>query len=79
MSILAIFWIFLSVVVGVLGRKTRFGFWGNFIFSLFLSPLFVLLIIFLSPTRKGDFKIKDLSDVKEKKKKLRFEESQGIN
>ncbi len=38
----------LALVVGVLGRKTFIGFWGNFIFSLFLSPLVPLIYILSS-------------------------------
>ena len=29
----------LSLVVGILGRKTFIGFWGNFLFSLFFTPI----------------------------------------
>jgi len=29
-------WVILSFIVGILGRKTVLGFWGAFIFSLFL-------------------------------------------
>lgn len=43
---------FLSLVVGLLGRKTIIGFWGNFIFSLFLTPI-VPLIYILIATNKG--------------------------
>lgn len=41
-------YIFLSVVVGLLGRNTFIGFWGNFIFSLFLSPVIPLVYVLLS-------------------------------
>lgn len=60
---LAIAYIFLSVVVGILGRNTFIGFWGNFIFALFLSPVIPLIYIILSnaaspkremPIDKGD-------------------------
>ncbi|WP_028576724.1 hypothetical protein [Desulfomicrobium escambiense] len=34
-----------SLLVGFLGRKTRFGFWGNFFASMLLSPLVGLLLI----------------------------------
>ncbi|MGE5458200.1 MAG: hypothetical protein ACM3RX_07585 [Methanococcaceae archaeon] len=43
---------FLSLVVGLLGRKTLLGFWGNFIFSLFLTPI-VPLIYVLIASNKG--------------------------
>lgn len=40
--------IFLSFVVGILGRKTILGFWGNFIFSLFLTPIVPLVYILIA-------------------------------
>lgn len=40
--------IFLSFVVGLLGRKTILGFWGNFIFSLFLTPIVPLIYILIA-------------------------------
>jgi len=43
---------FLSLVVGLLGRKTLIGFWGNFIFSLFLTPI-VPLVYVLIASNKG--------------------------
>ena len=41
-------YLFLSIVVGLLGRKTFIGFWGNFIFALFLSPVVPLVYILLA-------------------------------
>ena len=40
--------IFLSLVVGLLGKKTIIGFWGNFIFSLFLTPIVPLIYILIA-------------------------------
>jgi hypothetical protein len=40
--------IFLSLVVGLLGRKTILGFWGNFVFSLFLTPIVPLVYILIA-------------------------------
>lgn len=39
------FWVGIAVLVGILGRKTFFGFWGNFVLSMLLSPLVPLVII----------------------------------
>lgn len=47
MEIMMIGYLFLSVVVGILGRKTYIGFWGNFIFALFLSPVVPLVYVLL--------------------------------
>jgi hypothetical protein len=41
-------WIFLSFVVGILGRKSALGFWGTFIFSLFFTPIIVLIYVLIS-------------------------------
>ncbi len=45
---LAGFYIFLAVVVGLLGRRTILGFWGNFIFSLFLTPIVPLIYVLIA-------------------------------
>jgi ABC-type multidrug transport system permease subunit len=45
---LGIFYIFLCFIVGALGKKTFIGFWGNFIFALFLTPLIPLIYILIS-------------------------------
>lgn len=42
--IVAIVWLALGLVVGMLGKKTRLGFWGSFIFSIFFTPIVPLLI-----------------------------------
>ena len=41
-------YIFLSLIVGLLGKKTILGFWGNFIFSLFLTPIVPLVYILIA-------------------------------
>jgi hypothetical protein len=35
----------LSLLVGLLGLKTRFGFWGNFFASMLLTPLVGFLFV----------------------------------
>ena len=46
--ILTTIYIFLAFVVGVLGKKTYLGFWANFIFSLFFTPIFPLIYILIA-------------------------------
>jgi hypothetical protein len=46
--ILTVFYIFLALVVGLLGRSTYLGFWANFIFSLFFTPIFPLIYILIA-------------------------------
>ncbi len=45
---LPFFYIFLCLVVGLLGRKTILGFWGNLIFALFLTPIVPLIYILIA-------------------------------
>lgn len=40
-------YIFLALVVGLLGKKTPIGFWGSFILSLFLTPLIPLIFVLI--------------------------------
>jgi len=35
----------LSIVIGFLGRKRRFGFWGYFFLSMLLTPVVGLLTL----------------------------------
>lgn len=47
----------LSVLVGLLGLKTRFGFWGNFFASMLMTPLIGLLFVIAAggrPRRRGE-------------------------
>ena len=45
---LSIFYLILCFVVGLLGRKTYLGFWANFIFALFLTPIIPLIYILIA-------------------------------
>lgn len=54
---LIIVYIFLSFVVGFLGRKTYLGFWANFIFALFFTPIPPLIYILIAgyKDKKGQY------------------------
>jgi len=41
----------LSLILGLLGRHSRLGFWGNFFASLLLTPLVGLLLILAAAPR----------------------------
>lgn len=41
-------WFFLSMLVGLLGRKRAFGFWGFFLASVVFTPLVVLGVLMLT-------------------------------
>ncbi len=38
--------IFIAALIGYLGKTRKFGFWGNFAVSLFLTPIIGLLVFF---------------------------------
>ncbi len=41
-------YLFLCIVTGLLGRNTYLGFWANFIFSLFFTPICPLIYILIA-------------------------------
>ncbi|MDX9882071.1 MAG: hypothetical protein RBS73_08380 [Prolixibacteraceae bacterium] len=41
-------YVFLAFVVGFLGRRTYLGFWANFIFALFFTPILPLIYILIA-------------------------------
>lgn len=41
----------LSLLVGLLGSNTRFGFWGNFFASMALTPLVGILLVFAATSK----------------------------
>ncbi|MDD2425482.1 MAG: hypothetical protein PHP30_10275 [Bacteroidales bacterium] len=49
--LLGVFYVFLCFVVGMLGRRTYLGFWMNFIFSLFFTPIFPLIYILIASNK----------------------------
>lgn len=55
--LITVVYIFLALVVGFLGRKTYLGFWANFIFSLFFTPIPPLIYILIAgyKDRKGEY------------------------
>lgn len=73
-------WIFLSVVVGFLGRKTRLGFWGNLILGLFLSPLVSLIVVFMTSKVTGNISIEEFKeDTPNSKKKKGFDFTRPVS
>jgi hypothetical protein len=54
MAALIPFWVLGSMIVGFLGRKQRFGFWGYFFGSMMLTPIVgLLMLIAATPTREA--------------------------
>lgn len=48
---LPLFYVLVCVLVGVIGRRSNIGFWGFFVFSLFLTPILGLIVIVLASPR----------------------------
>lgn len=42
----------LSAGVGYLGRNTKFGFWGNFVCSILLTPVVGIILVIAGSPRK---------------------------
>ncbi|MCG5241253.1 hypothetical protein ACIU1J_22065 [Azospirillum doebereinerae] len=51
--LMMLIWLFLSVVVALLGRNKRFGFVGNFLVSFLFSPLVGVIVLLASDDRPG--------------------------
>lgn len=49
--LLNLVYIGLSFMIGMIGRETKFGFWGNFLVSLILSPLVGLIVMLAQDIR----------------------------
>jgi hypothetical protein len=43
-----ILYIFLSIIIGLLGANRKFGFWGYFFYSLLFTPFLGIIILFAS-------------------------------
>jgi hypothetical protein len=44
-------WLLLCTLVGIVGRRRKFGFWGYFFGSILLTPLIGLLLVLASDKR----------------------------
>jgi len=51
-------WLGVSMLIGILGRRKRFGFFGNFLVSLLLSPFIGVLMLLASDDRVPVAKLK---------------------
>ncbi|MEL6646538.1 MAG: hypothetical protein AAFY35_01260 [Pseudomonadota bacterium] len=45
-------WLVLAWIIGVLGSRKRFGFLGNFLIALLLSPLVGVIVLLSSDERR---------------------------
>lgn len=44
-------YIFLSLIIGLLGTNRKFGFWGYFFYSLLFTPFLGIIILLASSKR----------------------------
>jgi cell shape-determining protein MreC len=80
--ILVILYFVLSLIIGLLGRGRKMGFWGYFFCSLFFSPFIALLLVLASDKPKKDDEIPEESarhdDLYEENKRLREEQQRRL-
>ena len=43
-----ILYVFLSIIIGLIGANRKFGFWGYFFYSLLFTPFLGVIILFAS-------------------------------
>ena len=43
---------FLSIIIGLLGTNRKFGFWGYFFYSLLFTPFLGIIILLASDKKK---------------------------
>jgi hypothetical protein len=51
--IIPLFYIFISILIGLLAKGKTIGFWGGFLFSFFLSPLIGFIIAVASASKSS--------------------------
>jgi uncharacterized membrane protein len=51
MPLIPFFWLVPCLLIAYFGRNRKFGFWGYFIASVFLTPLIGLLLMLASDAR----------------------------
>lgn len=49
---LVILYIFICYLVGLTGKNRKFGFYGYFFLSIFMTPLFGVILVLASDSRK---------------------------
>lgn len=42
---LILLYVFLSIIIGLLGANRKFGFWGYFFYSLLFTPFLGIIIV----------------------------------
>lgn len=54
-----VLYVFASILVGVVGRNSRLGFWGVTLLSMAISPVIsIFLVLFLSDRARAFFTLK---------------------
>jgi hypothetical protein len=47
-----IIWTIFSLIIGILGKRRRFGLYGNFLVSFFFSPIVGVIVLLASDEKK---------------------------
>ncbi len=45
-------WLMAAIVLGLIAKTTKLGFWAGFLISLFLTPIIGLLVILTAKPKK---------------------------
>ena len=54
---IVIIYILICLVMGLLGRNRKFGFWGYFFGSIVLTPLIGLILVLASDKKASDKRV----------------------
>lgn len=54
LAIMVTTYLFLCLIMGLMGKDRKFGFWGYFFGSICLTPVIGLLLVLASDKRKRD-------------------------
>lgn len=45
-------WLVLALILGIISKTTKLGFWGGFLISVFLTPIIGLMILLTAKPKK---------------------------
>lgn len=75
--LICISWITISVIIGLLGRNRKIGFWGGFLSSIILSPIVGFFVTFFSKTFKEQKLEQEMLEYKKERARLLAEISEN--
>lgn len=74
-------WIFISLLIGIIGSNKKVGFVGAFLISLLLSPIIGVLILLFLPNKEDENKkvIKEINNITKEVKPSIVDEMKKLN